>query len=134
MNIDIYICTYEYYETISHTFVAHKEAPPGALLLASPGAQRVDVSNTQYLCGVTVGTPPEHLEVILDTGSADVWLRREKFDSEASSSLVDLLERSSVTYGGGALLSGELVEDVLSLGGLSFRQPCPGRSKRTAPK
>eukprot|EP00913_Durusdinium_trenchii_P003784 g3505.t1 len=89
--------------------------------LLSSTEQLTDVSNTQYLGKISVGTPGQSLEVIFDTGSSDLWLRGDVFAAADSSSFVDLEAEASVVYGGrfGAggqvPLQGKLVQETITL-------------------
>lgn len=81
--------------------------------------------NYQYFCGVEVGSPPQRLEVILDTGSHHLWLpayncsncpdNNDAFDIRQSSSAVPTERRDTLTYGKG-MVKGFYVSDQVQLG------------------
>lgn len=101
-------------------------------------------SDSSFFGTVTIGTPPVPYNVILDTGSSDLWVAgsgcttcgntptldlstssnsRRQFGSGSSSnppssSLTNLKAPFSITYGSGAA-SGTLVQDVVSMAGFS---------------
>eukprot|EP00930_Biecheleria_cincta_P095303 TRINITY_DN87281_c0_g1_i1.p1 TRINITY_DN87281_c0_g1~~TRINITY_DN87281_c0_g1_i1.p1 ORF type:complete len:221 (-),score=49.35 TRINITY_DN87281_c0_g1_i1:25-687(-) len=74
-----------------------------------------DLSNTQYLALVSVGTPPQSIEVIMDTGSSDLWVRARSFNPKASSTARRSGWQSSITYGQGSI-AGDVVEDIVRIG------------------
>ncbi|WVN89444.1 uncharacterized protein L203_104667 [Cryptococcus depauperatus CBS 7841] len=85
--------------------------------------------DTSYSASLTVGTPVQSLNVVLDTGSSDLWVASDKchtascstmsrYDSSSSSSSVDLTTAFSIQYGSGTA-SGTLLQDIVTLGGYS---------------
>ncbi|KAF9792193.1 aspartic peptidase domain-containing protein [Thelephora terrestris] len=89
-------------------------------------------SDTSYLGAVQIGTPPQSFNVVLDTGSSDLWVTGKgcasctsttpSFNYNASSTL-QISQGSngqpaavSITYGSGAV-NGYLVRDTVSMGG-----------------
>ena len=84
--------------------------------------------DSSYFGSLAVGTPPEAFNVILDTGSADMWLASitchqgctdiPTFDPSSSSSFKNESETFSVTYGSGQA-EGLLVEDTVQIAGFS---------------
>ncbi|KAI0338296.1 acid protease [Trametopsis cervina] len=86
--------------------------------------QNVDSS---YIGSVSVGTPPQTFNVVLDTGSSDFWVAssncatcrvKSTFDASASSSLQQPPSTGEIDiqYGSGAV-SGSLVQDSVNMGG-----------------
>ncbi|KAF8331904.1 acid protease [Cantharellus anzutake] len=84
--------------------------------------------DTSYFGSVAIGTPPASYNVILDTGSSDLWLADSKcqigcdglstFSSSNSSTLKNITTPFSVTYGSGAA-RGHLVQDSVQMAGFS---------------
>ncbi|VDC07595.1 unnamed protein product [Peniophora sp. CBMAI 1063] len=78
-----------------------------------------------YLARIEVGTPPQSLDVQLDTGSADLWFTAStcdncpagspEFNISQSSTLNDTSQSINLTYGAGGV-SGILVQDTVTLG------------------
>lgn len=72
---------------------------------------------------VSVGTPPQDFQVILDTGSSDLWVEGAgcegcsgtSFDNAKSSTFKDLNRTFSITYGSGSA-NGVLVQDDVKMG------------------
>ncbi|ODN83743.1 hypothetical protein L202_01835 [Cryptococcus amylolentus CBS 6039] len=87
-------------------------------------AQLTDVNyDASYLGTVHIGTPPQELLLVLDTGSADLWAAGadcancgdgERFNPSASSTYKASSGTFSITYGSGSA-SGDLGTDVVEL-------------------
>ncbi|ODN80068.1 hypothetical protein L198_07878 [Cryptococcus wingfieldii CBS 7118] len=87
-------------------------------------AQLTDVNyDASYLGTVHIGTPPQELLLVLDTGSADLWAAGtdcancgdgERFNPSASSTYQASSGTFSITYGSGSA-SGDLGTDVVEL-------------------
>ncbi|KAI0094311.1 aspartic peptidase domain-containing protein [Irpex rosettiformis] len=91
--------------------------------------------DSSYFGTVAVGTPPVAFNVILDTGSADLWIATDStstssstssrgialFSPETSSTFVDLHTAFSIRYGSGAAAGG-LGKDQISFAGFSLNQ------------
>jgi len=85
--------------------------------------------DTTYYGSLAVGTPPTSYDVILDTGSADLWLASStcttgcssvpQFDPSSSSSFRNLSTAFQITYGSGAA-RGFLVQDTVQMAGFSI--------------
>ncbi|CAM9807137.1 unnamed protein product, partial [Ectocarpus fasciculatus] len=103
----------------------------------------VDYYNNQYVGMIGIGSPPQYLSVVLDTGSSDLWIpgmgctacgNHATFDGSKSSTFGLLTEEGGssveagvepkmfeVDYGSGSVLGMEGVDDV-SLAGLDLSQ------------
>ena len=114
----------------AHTARMHKRGNETGSVSARP-----EQWDTEYLTPVRVGTPPQKLNVQIDTGSADFWV----FSSELSQQSVDVAEshddvyspgRSqsatvlpgyswNISYGDGSTASGSVYTDVLKVGDIT---------------
>ncbi|KAH7885800.1 aspartic peptidase domain-containing protein [Phlebopus sp. FC_14] len=84
--------------------------------------------DSSYFGSLAIGTPPVSFSVILDTGSADLWVADTScqtgcsstaaFDSLSSSTFQNLSEPFSITYGSGQA-AGTLAQDVVQMAGFS---------------
>ncbi|KAF8842383.1 acid protease [Paxillus ammoniavirescens] len=87
-------------------------------------------ADSSYFGSVALGTPPVSFNVILDTGSADLWVADSGcrtgcsgiavFDSASSSTFQNRSQQFSVTYGSGQVI-GVLAEDVVQMAGFSVQ-------------
>ncbi len=118
-----------YAPTVDTTFLAHENKSTN--LPASVSLD--DLSNNEYIGAVGVGTPPQVLTVVFDTGSADFWIPsqacttcgdKNTFDSAASSTYKPVYDRTiigssttiqsfEISYGSGRV-SGEVCTETLS--------------------
>jgi hypothetical protein len=83
-----------------------------------------------YYGSIAVGTPPVAFDVILDTGSADLWLvdaqctegcdGLQAFSPSSSSTFTNDTKPFSVTYGSGQA-AGYLATDVVQMAGFSVQ-------------
>ncbi|VDM76904.1 unnamed protein product [Strongylus vulgaris] len=81
----------------------------------------------EYVSNITIGTPPQEFVVVLDTGSADLWVPgticdyscdgKHKFNTDRSSTYVASKWRFSVTYRDESDAIGYRGNDVVTLGG-----------------
>ncbi|KAI0070897.1 acid protease [Panus rudis PR-1116 ss-1] len=110
------------------------EAKYGIMPSLSSRAQGVNLLTNQnadssYFGSITIGTPPVSYNVILDTGSSDLWLASEgsgsnipngipTYDPSASSTYVAQNTSFSIRYGSGAA-QGVLGSDVIQLAGFA---------------
>ncbi|KAL0955128.1 hypothetical protein HGRIS_004041 [Hohenbuehelia grisea] len=86
-------------------------------------------SDSSYFGSLAIGTPPVSFDVILDTGSADLWVAGKDcargcegvsstFDASSSSTFANQSTAFSITYGSGDA-SGTLGQDVVQMAGFS---------------
>ncbi|KIJ65164.1 hypothetical protein HYDPIDRAFT_131498 [Hydnomerulius pinastri MD-312] len=85
-------------------------------------------ADSSFYGSLAIGTPPVSFDVILDTGSSDLWVadtscqtgcsRIAAFDSTTSSTFQNLSQPFSITYGSGAA-AGSLAQDDVQMAGFS---------------
>lgn len=85
--------------------------------------------DSSYYGAITVGTPPQPFNVILDTGSSDLWVADTRcascdsntplYDTSKSTSVKESGTATTIRYGSGAV-QGSIVKDVVSMGGFSI--------------
>jgi hypothetical protein len=95
----------------------------------------IEAQDVGYLATVQMGTPPRDFLLLMDSGSADLWVGAENCASQggggcgnhiflgpqSSSSFVDTNSPFSVTYGTGSV-SGDIVTDNIAIAGLQLSQ------------
>ncbi|KAI0787881.1 acid protease [Fomes fomentarius] len=93
----------------------------------------IEARDVGYIATVQIGTPPRDFNILMDSGSADLWVGAENCQSEngggcgnhqflgsqSSSSFVDTNKQFQVTYGTGAV-AGDIVQDDVNLAGLAL--------------
>lgn len=90
-----------------------------------------NIKNTQYIGKIGVGTPPQSLNVIFDTGSTNLWVtsvqclskyckNNEKYDNSLSTSHESLDIDLEVEFGTGAV-KGVISQDIISIGHLQIQ-------------
>ncbi|KXN91695.1 putative aspartic-type endopeptidase CTSD [Leucoagaricus sp. SymC.cos] len=95
----------------------------------------IEANDVGYLATVQMGTPPQDFLILMDSGSADLWVGAENcqsanggdcgnhrfLGSQSSSSFVDTNQPFSVTYGTGSV-SGDIITDNIAIAGLQLNQ------------
>ncbi|PWN46466.1 peptidase A1 [Violaceomyces palustris] len=87
--------------------------------------------NAQYFADITIGTPPQEFKVILDTGSANLWVPsagcssiacflHKKYDNGASSTYKKNGSEFKIQYGSGSM-EGFVSNDVITIGDLKIK-------------
>jgi len=93
----------------------------------------IEGQDVGYLATIQMGTPPQNFLILMDSGSADLWVGSENCQSQggggcgnhnflgpqSSSSFVDTGNPFEVTYGTGQV-SGDIVNDDVSIAGLTL--------------
>ncbi|WFD32844.1 saccharopepsin [Malassezia sp. CBS 17886] len=90
-----------------------------------------DFINAQYFAEIKLGNPPQPFNVILDTGSANLWVPSEscmsiacflhrKYDHDASSTYQKNGSKLEIQYGSGSM-EGYVSQDELRIGDLKVR-------------
>ncbi|KAK5663052.1 hypothetical protein OQA88_6468 [Cercophora sp. LCS_1] len=90
-------------------------------------------NDSMYLCEVSIGTPPQKVQLDFDTGSSDLWVRSRDLVSQAfhggnafspskSSTYKPQPDKAwMITYGDGSSASGDVGTDVVTIGGLAIQ-------------
>lgn len=76
----------------------------------------VNYFDTQYFGAVGLGSPPQSVQVIFDTGSSDLWVKHGLYEATSSSSTEVLGQMVTLSYGQGTM-EGHAFRDHVSLGG-----------------
>jgi len=87
--------------------------------------------NAQYFSEITLGTPPQTFKVVLDTGSANLWVPssecgsiacylHSKYDSSASSTYKKNGTSFEIRYGSGSM-EGFVSQDTFRIGDLTVK-------------
>ncbi|KAI6037555.1 aspartic peptidase domain-containing protein [Pisolithus marmoratus] len=86
-------------------------------------------NDSSYSGAITVGTPPQTFQVVLDTGSSGLWVvttscttcssDQTPFDSSKSSSYQASTSQLTITYGSGSV-RGTVAKDTVSCGGFTI--------------
>jgi len=93
----------------------------------------IDSADLGYLATIQMGTPPQDFEILMDSGSADLWVGSTNCQSQTgggcgnhtflgadtSSSFVDSNQPFNITYGTGNV-AGNIITDDIVVAGLSL--------------
>ncbi|KAI0360084.1 acid protease [Trametes cingulata] len=93
----------------------------------------IEAKDVGYIATIQMGTPPRDFHILMDSGSADLWVGAEGCQSQAgggcgnhqflgpqsSSSFKDLGQQFQVTYGTGAV-AGDIIQDNINVAGLAL--------------
>jgi len=99
-----------------------------------------DIRNTEFVGTIEIGNPPQKMDVILDTGSSQLWINSEKcksesclvhkrFDSSKSSTFKQLPVGMSVRFGSGKIY-GTLGRDTVRIGPIMVTGQTTGMIER----
>ncbi|KAF9442665.1 acid protease [Macrolepiota fuliginosa MF-IS2] len=119
---------YEHRQGLAHKYGEHgkegkdKKRSTGTNLLVNQGG------DSGYYGSLAIGTPGTSFNLILDTGSADLWVADSQcttgcisiptFQSSSSSTFQNLSKPFQITYGSGQA-QGSLVQDMIQMAGFS---------------
>lgn len=131
------VSVYKTYLKFGVPIPAHLQAAverTGLLSKRSEGvavASPIDSYDDAYTIPVSIGTPPQVLQLDLDTGSSDLWVFSSETPSsevngqtvynpsKSSTSKVQTGYTWSISYGDGSSSSGNIYADTVSVGGVS---------------
>jgi Tfp pilus assembly protein PilV len=124
----------------------HRQRPQH---LKSGSEPFIDYFDDFYLGNVTIGSPGQNFNLVLDTGSSNLWVidvactdpacsgypqsgyTKHQYNSSASSTYVDQGTFFEIEYGSGSCY-GNLATDVVSVAGLSVKQQTFGLAEGIA--
>jgi hypothetical protein len=118
---------------------------PALRLRRRQGTAEATIYNAQgnllYLVNTTVGTPPQSIELQLDTGSSDIWIptssssicRRDQrcvtgsYDSGASSTFEEVAPNIfQIAYVDGTQINGDYINETFGIAGATIQQMTMG--------
>ncbi|KAI0768109.1 aspartic peptidase domain-containing protein [Trametes elegans] len=119
--------------SISAAAAANGLTPAGKPTAANSLGLDIEAKDVGYIATIQMGTPPRDFKILMDSGSADLWVGAEGCQSQAgggcgnhqflgpksSSSFKDSGEQFQVTYGTGAV-AGNIIQDNINVAGLAL--------------
>lgn len=72
--------------------------------------------DSTWYASVEMGTPSQSFDLVLDTGSSDLWVSADHYNSASSSSFKNSSTPFQITYGSGQV-AGNLATDTVTLAG-----------------
>ncbi|GBE88244.1 acid protease [Sparassis latifolia] len=94
----------------------------------------IEANDVGYIATIQMGTPPRDFKILMDSGSADLWVGSENcqtegtntgcgnhtfLGSQSSSTFIDTGKQFEVTYGTGQV-QGDIVTDNINVAGLAL--------------
>lgn len=100
--------------------------------LANMSLYLSNFKNSQYIGTISVGNPPQSIDIIFDTGSSNFWinssrcrskgcLAHKSFDAGKSISYMKEENKIEVQFGSG-LVSGSLCKDTIAIGNIKINE------------
>ncbi|KAK6837711.1 hypothetical protein RU639_001295 [Aspergillus parasiticus] len=98
--------------------------------------------NTQYFSTIRIGTPPQKFKVVLDTGSANLWVpsskcktysckKHKKYKSALSDTYHNNGSEFEIYYGSGGM-TGHVSEDIFTIGDLKVQEQLFGEATKVS--